>query len=184
MTFEQWWSAAGHKLENLFLSDELARTIWDTAARPYEDIYLAINPSAVERPYADDLRAAVVKLLEDLKEANEAVDLRYKASMEALEAWRAEDPERNLLHPDHKDLVVWLLDKTVTDIEGDPSPNADELRWQYLNAKMTANLTRRAINHLRMRMRRLESELAMRAEERLDGHKEVADHWHLPEGDL
>ncbi len=36
-------------------------------------------------------------------------DLRWKADMRAIKAWQAAHPGKELVWPDHADLVVWLL---------------------------------------------------------------------------
>lgn len=50
------------------------------------------------------------KLARDVEDYQRSFDLRWKADMRAIELWRAESPvERDLVWPDHADLVVWLM---------------------------------------------------------------------------
>lgn len=54
-------------------------------------------------------KARAEKAGEDKKELEELFDLRWKADMRAIERWRKAGPNRELVLPDHADLVVWLL---------------------------------------------------------------------------
>ncbi len=50
-------------------------------------------------------------LQQDVAELQRSFDLRWAADHRAIARWRAENPEaRELLMPDHADMVVWLLD--------------------------------------------------------------------------
>ncbi len=53
--------------------------------------------------------ARAEKAVEDMREREELFDLRWKADMRAIERWRKAGPNRELVLPDHADLVVWLL---------------------------------------------------------------------------
>lgn len=38
-------------------------------------------------------------------------DLRWKADQRAVKRWKAAHPERQLVWPDHADMVVWLIEQ-------------------------------------------------------------------------
>ena len=40
-------------------------------------------------------------------------ELRHKADMRAIEMWRKEHPGKELVVPDHADLVVWLISRDI-----------------------------------------------------------------------
>lgn len=51
-------------------------------------------------------------LREKIEELEQTFDLRWKADMRAIKIWRAEDTAaRELIMPDHADMVIWLLNK-------------------------------------------------------------------------
>lgn len=55
-------------------------------------------------------RALFMQVAKRLREHDQSFNLRWNASMRAIERWRAEKPEARELHqPDHADLCVWLM---------------------------------------------------------------------------
>lgn len=60
----------------------------------------------------DTLRAVMGELrsaLDDDTDLRATFDLRWKAEMRAIGRWQAAHPGKELVWPDHADLVVWLL---------------------------------------------------------------------------
>lgn len=56
----------------------------------------------------------------DLAEMRATFDLRWKADMRAIKRWQDAHPGKELVWPDHADLVVWLLrlyDKAESHLE-------------------------------------------------------------------
>lgn len=52
-----------------------------------------------------------IQELEDaLREAEESADLRHRADLRAVQMWRAATG-KDLVHPDHADLCLWLMDR-------------------------------------------------------------------------
>jgi hypothetical protein len=52
------------------------------------------------------------KAADQIADLERTFDLRWKADMRAIARWRSENPSaRELIMPDHADLVVWLLDQ-------------------------------------------------------------------------
>ncbi len=49
--------------------------------------------------------------VERLAELEALFDLRWAADMRAIKRWQAAGTGRELTHPDHADLVVWLLEQ-------------------------------------------------------------------------
>lgn len=47
----------------------------------------------------------------ELREYIKLFELRWNADMRAIEMWRTGHPERELIMPDHADLVTWLLEQ-------------------------------------------------------------------------
>ena len=58
-------------------------------------------------PVAPDLR----RIADDIEEHRYSFDLRWKADMRAIERWQGAHPGKELVWPDHADLVVWLLEQ-------------------------------------------------------------------------
>ena len=57
-----------------------------------------------------DAEAEAAELRRELAEMNASFELRWLADMRAIARWREESPvERDLLWPDHADMVVWLI---------------------------------------------------------------------------
>lgn len=96
--------------------------------RPESGHLEAIDPAALERARAmvgrwrvwDDadhvftslpeaLIAEVDRLTGELMGYRRSFQLRWAADKRAIQRWRKEAPERELVWPDHADLVVWLL---------------------------------------------------------------------------
>ncbi len=48
---------------------------------------------------------------EELAQLQLLFDLRWKADMRAIKMWQAAGPDRDLIWPDHADLVVWMLEQ-------------------------------------------------------------------------
>lgn len=48
---------------------------------------------------------------EHLAELEAVFDLRWRADMRAIKAWQAAHPGKELVWPDHADLVVWLMER-------------------------------------------------------------------------
>lgn len=46
-----------------------------------------------------------------LNEMQASFDLRWEADMRAIRRWQAAHPGRDLVWPDHADLVVWLMEQ-------------------------------------------------------------------------
>lgn len=60
----------------------------------------------------EDLSSDTKALQEEVIELRRGFELRWRASIRAMERWRAEDPvNRELIMPDHADLCVWLLEQ-------------------------------------------------------------------------
>lgn len=57
--------------------------------------------------------ARIAALEAELTEYRCTLEARREASMRAVAAWRHEGSGRDLVMPDHADLVMWLLDERV-----------------------------------------------------------------------
>jgi hypothetical protein len=60
----------------------------------------------------------VFRLLDALEEGERSFALRQRADQRAIDRWRSGVPSRELVSPDHADLVVWLLER-VDQLERD-----------------------------------------------------------------
>jgi hypothetical protein len=60
--------------------------------------------AAQEQPEIDTLRNEVAEL-------RATFDLRWKADMRAIKMWQEAHPGKELVWPDHADLVVWLMEQ-------------------------------------------------------------------------
>ncbi len=48
------------------------------------------------------------RLRAEIDELHASFDLRWKADMRSIKAWQAAHPGKDLVWPDHVDLVLWL----------------------------------------------------------------------------
>lgn len=79
-----------------------------------------VPTEAVTREQANRICLNVRALVKELEERDASFELRWGADMRAIERWRAERPEeRDLIHPDHADLCVWLMKRLY------PMPEVD-----------------------------------------------------------
>ena len=51
------------------------------------------------------------RLIAELRERDASFQIRWEADMRAIKRWQEAHPGRDLVWPDHADLVVWLLDQ-------------------------------------------------------------------------
>lgn len=107
MSEDKWETAATEILDPGHIVEFDLR--YDRESSAYGDI----------RGWLEDLRklpeaAEVVALTAERDELQQTFDLRYHADLRALKRWRAGHPERELLMPDHADMVVWLLERAST----------------------------------------------------------------------
>jgi hypothetical protein len=75
-------------------------TVGTIAELPWFDPYPMV-------PVAPDLR----RIADDIEEHRASFDLRWKADMRAIKRWQNAHPGKQLVWPDHADLVVWLLEQ-------------------------------------------------------------------------
>jgi hypothetical protein len=55
------------------------------------------------------LKARCAALEQEAQEHRHSFEIRWKADMRAIERWQKEKPGRDLMWPDHTDLLVWLM---------------------------------------------------------------------------
>jgi len=73
-----------------------------------------VDQNALLASLSADLAQAKIELGSLQKEAEDhekSFDVRQAADMRAIERWRAASPQRELIWPDHADMVVWLLER-------------------------------------------------------------------------
>lgn len=91
----------------------------------------------------------IAKNLQDIvDELQRVFDLRWQADQRAIKMWRAAHPGKDMVWPDHADLVVWLLERlthepddkdaalesfraTFIDNTGGPNEKIMEMRRRY-----------------------------------------------------
>ena len=61
------------------------------------------------RPEVALLLAEIDRLREDATNNEASFDLRHRADMRGIKAWRDAHPGNDLVQPDHGDLVCWLI---------------------------------------------------------------------------
>lgn len=60
-------------------------------------------------------KADILHAAEHLEETENSFNLRWDADMRAIKRWREAHPGKELVLPDHADLVVWLLGELEKD---------------------------------------------------------------------
>lgn len=107
------------------LSREQANQICHVARRFLQEVKRLEDRTFVSHQMADarldvmhQQQEEIERLQAELAERDASFELRWSADMRAITRWRAEDPQpRDLIMPDHADLVVWLLKRLEAEAE-------------------------------------------------------------------
>jgi acetyl-CoA carboxylase alpha subunit len=70
-------------------------------------------PESVQKLFRGMI-AEIDRLLDEVKDLEAYSNLRYKADRRGIKMWQEAAPGRELMRPDHADLVVFLLERIDT----------------------------------------------------------------------